>query len=340
MSDRDFNILIIGGGCIGSSIAFDLSRRGFVNTGLIDSGRKTVSATAASGGFTRVFHESKVHVDLALKHQAHTKKNRSLGILGEKSKPIGSLYFFDRRRYRDYEANLQLMEDNHYPFEVLNSKAGSQRFPRYNWDPEQWAIHEPLGDQMSPPDFSEALLNYSKNRGLTLIEDFEVERISHFRDQYRVFGANGNYTAKTLILAGGARILPLVRDLGISLSLKSQPLTLYKIKNQNPGLCSPHFFDRETLEFSGQTDSGHVILSKLDSQRFLDQQNLNDVTEINAPDCYAPNRIGYSGYLMGHPRLLVATGWGGTAFKFSLEVGRRIGDAVESQLSERNLSHA
>ena len=37
---------------------------------------------------------------------------------------------------------------------------------------------------------------------------------------------------------------------------------------------------------------------------------------------------------------MLATGWGGTAFKFSLEIGRRIADGLEQVISEKRISYA
>ena len=66
MQSFDFDIAIIGGGCIGSSILYELCHRGFSNIVLIDHGRKTTSATANSGGMLRIFHENTEHIKAAL----------------------------------------------------------------------------------------------------------------------------------------------------------------------------------------------------------------------------------------------------------------------------------
>lgn len=327
MKSMEFDMAIIGGGCIGSSIAAELSRRGFRNAVLIDQGRSTQSATASSGGILRVFHENLDHMELALNNLTHLKTYQEEEILKEKNQFNGSLYFFASHRLKSYEKNFHYLESKNYPFEILNSDTGSERFPDFLWSKNQLAVYEPLGSHLSPLQFATDLLNFSQNSGLTLVDDFSVERFCFFRDRYKIFSSDAVITAKTLILAGGARLLPQMKDLGISDTLSIESLKIYRSSKPNTDFQLPNYFDRENLEFARLGHGSEIILSHLKSQRLLNVSwNESSFTEITANDCYSPNRQGAAGFLMGHPRLLLATGWGGTAFKFALEIGHRIGN--------------
>lgn len=345
MKNQEFDIAIIGAGCIGSSIAYELTRRGYRNTVIIDNGRKHSSATASSGGMLRVFHENIEHVQLALNNFALLKKYQDRGILKEKHQPNGHLYFFNSRRYPHYAANFHKMESAGYAFEILTPVTGRAKFPQFKWSDDEWAVYEPLGTQLSPITFSDDLLSASQRSGLTLFENFEVDRICHFRGQYKIFSQKTGVVAKTLILAGGARLLPHLTDLGISHSLKSNTLTVYHAEKKNEFLTLPNYFDRETLDFARFGPGTHLIMGNPDSKRMNEIYWAGPLTEISAEDCYSPNRLGFAGFLMGQPRMMLATGWGGTAFKFSLEIGQRIGRGLEhgqneNAHNERNLLHA
>lgn len=340
MIGHDFDIIVIGGGCIGSSIAFQLAKKGFKNIALIDNGRKQDSATARSGGLLRVFHESAEHVELALKHHEQAKELQSQKILSKTARPNGSLYFFDRRRFRDYETNLEKMETHGYPFEVITAKTGQLRFPQFHWSADQWAIFEPQGSHMSPNQFCDELLHYSERNGLSLIENFEVERICFFRDRYRLFSRGQSVYAKTLILAGGARLIPQLRELGIGHTLKAQELKVFKSRENFAFPTLPNFFDRETLQYAGIVSDEKLVISHLTTDRLNQSFNSEKFQEVSGLDCYAPQRAGHAGVLTGQPRLLLATGWGGTAFKFSLEIGQRMALALENQTLERTIFHA
>lgn len=340
MSHFDFDTTIIGGGSIGSSIAYYLAKNGFTNVAVLDSGRKTVSATARSGGMLRVFHENSEHVELALRNHALLRGLQASQILSEKNRPNGSLYFFDRRRFRDFEKNLKIMETHHYPFEVITSKIGNQRFPLFHWSTDQWAIYEPQAGHLSPPIFCDELLNFSEKCGTSLLENFDVDRICFFRDRYRLFNGDKTVSSKTVILAGGARLLPHLKDLGIGHALKSQPIKLFRSKKPKLDYHAPNFFDRETLQYGGQVHNQHMVISKISSEKYVHDLDVSEFEIVEGQDCYAPNRVGYAGWLPGHPRLLLATGWGGTAFKFSLEIGQRITHVLAQETPERSLIHA
>jgi glycine/D-amino acid oxidase-like deaminating enzyme len=344
MKSYEFEITIVGGGCFGASILFELTRRGFSNICLVDFGRNSMSATAHSGGMLRVFHENSIHVDLALANHAKLNRIKQAGVLTDLPKPNGSLYFFNKRRYQDYQSNLDEMNQSHYPFEVLTPETGRKNFPQFRWSDDEWAVYEPLGSQISTKIFVENLIASSQHAGATVLDGFEVQRLCRYSDQYRVSGQNATVTTKTLILAGGARLLPRFSDLGLRFPLTTKMLTTF-VAERNPiappnTLSVPNYFDREDLSYGGFGSENHVTLSHLDDRRIAQPFWSSSFERKAAEDCYAPNRIGFTGQVAGFPRLNLATGWGGTGFKFALEIGHRIATAVEQTAPDRRNAYA
>lgn len=330
MKSLEFEFVIIGGGCIGSSIFYELSRRGFKNIALLDYGRNTTSATANSGGLLRVFHENLEHINLALRHQLIFDRYQKEGIFSEIQKPNGSLYFFSSRRFKTYEKNFHKMAEAEYPFEIINGLEGQERFPGYRWSSQDCAIYEPLGHQFKPSIFAEDLLMAGTQMGSTVVDHFEVRRIYQHLDRYRISGNNTTVTARSLILAGGARLLPRLRDLGLIFPFKSKKLTAYLVEKTDKSQVFENYFDRETLEFGGFGAEKTIILSSLLPNRVIKTFG-PFIQEQSAYDCYAPNRLGVVGKVPGYSSLILAMGWGGTAYKFALAVGRRVAEIVESE---------
>jgi len=391
MKSYDFDITIIGGGCIGSSILHELTRRGFCNIGLIDCGRNSMSATVSSGGMIRVFHENPTHIELALGNYSLLKKYQASGVLKQRMMFNGSLYFFNKHRYIEFQKNLEIMDGANYPFEVFTTACGRKHFPQFLWNDNEWAIYEPQGTQLTPSLFTENLLTSSINAGAMILDDLSVLRFSHHRDYYRISGNEATITTKILILAGGARLLPRLKDLGLNLPLESKMITTYiaiKSKNCIPTHYSsippdnsnkniqktnadthlnkkrngmektslnneylnivepqttwfqPNYFDRETLNFACLGQASYVTLSSPEEQRLIDRPWERSYEEKSELDCYAPNRIGYAGQISGLPHLHLATGWGGTGFKFALEIGNHIATAIDLGKPERRQSYA
>lgn len=353
---RDFDIVILGGGCIGASILYELTRRGFRSLALIDQGRQTTSATANSGGMLRVFHENPEHVALALAHSRMLELYNRMRVIRSRPEQNGSLYFFNRERLAKFEASLRAMSNASYPFEILTTNQGQERFPEFRWADGEWAIYEPQGGVLDPLSYTQDLLRASLADGVTLIDSFEARRLTSYLEHYRICGENQTITARALVLAGGARMLPRLRDLGLRLTLETRTLTTFHAQSlmetdlksnsaTNPEKSAirslPNFFDRETLEFGRLASSRGILLSDpLAGKVRAPFWSAANFTKKVAEDCYAPNRLGIMGQIPGHPRLFIATGWGGTAFKFSHEIGRRTARSIEKDLRERGMSYA
>lgn len=338
MRTLEYDIVVLGGGCIGSSILAELSRVGFSNLALVDEGQKTVSATAQSGGMLRVFHEHLDHVELALAHYQHQRDYLHAGTLTETPSLEGHLYFFNPARYPQYQDNLRRMDEAGYPFEVLAASQGRERFPEFHWSNNEWAIYEPAGTSLSPLRFATDLQAAAQRVGAHVHPCFGVRRLSFHRDRYHLWGENGSISARALILAGGARMIPLMEGFGLRLPLESRALTVHRAQSAATNFRAPHFFDRETLQYARLGRGVEPLFGQRSFER-MTHPTWTLIEERTALDCYAPNRLGFAAQVPGHPRLILATGWGGTAFKFSLEVGRRVAHLVERDLPERRSHH-
>ena len=322
------------------SILQNLVSRGLSNIVLVDRGRKFESATANSGGMVRVFHENPHHVQLALGNHRKLMHLLSKGVLGHESPCNGSLYFFNHQRFGSYQQTLKKMSRANYPFEIIYPCEGRKRFPAFQWHPDDLAIYEALGRQLNPHTFVDSLLNASRRPGVSVLEDFEARRIRPHLNRYIISGNEQTLTAKTLILAGGAALLPRLQDLGLTLSLESQTLTAYVADKIEKNFQIPNYLDRETLEFGGFGQAETVVLSHTTQKRLREENWQSKFRTRFARDCYAPNRMGFLGQIAGHSQLFLATGWGGTAFKFALELGQRMGRIIEKTLLKKGELYA
>lgn len=333
-----FDFVILGGGCIGSSIAYQLTDNGLQSVALIDHSFKTQSATLFSGGMIRVFHESLQHTKLAYQSYLSFTSFIKEGILKESLSRHGSLYFFDPSRRDSYAPILSYLSEQQYPFEILTSEQGQKRFPEYVWE-NRSAIYEPLGMQISPFEYVEEMRHGGSQRGLTLFTEHEVTRICQSQGGYRLLGHGINICAKNLILAGGAQMMSLIQNLKLGLSLEAKPLSYFKIKTTGSRKVLPNYFDRETLEFGGGFANEDIILSHLQPTRFQEPFEFQNYQICEALDSYAPLRAGYMGNVAGFPNLIVATGWGGTAFKFAPEVAVQITKLLKKNQVARGMSY-
>lgn len=329
MQQLEYDITIIGGGCIGSSILYELCRRHFKNVALLDHGRKTVSATTHSGGMLRVFHENPAHIELALQNALRLEAYQQTNLFTHKMKKNGHLYFFNKKRYRDYKKNINKMEKANYPFEIITAQSGKNRFSHFNWN-NDWAIFEPAAGGLSPQQYADDLLTASVKQGASLYDSLEVQHILFEKNKYLLITNDISIKTEKLVLAGGARILPLLQQLNLPFSLAVKTLTTYTTNTLKSNKELPNFFDRESLHFASFSQQNIAIFSNDYCERIKEKNWINVFEKKSANDIYAPQRIGLLGKIPGFSNLFIATGWGGTAFKFALEIGHRIVNTIET----------
>ncbi len=236
----------------------------------------------------------------------------------------GALYFFARDRYAGYTESLRLMQRQRYPFEVVDAEQGRKCFPQFRWESHEMAIYEPCAGQTSPLAFADAALSIGERHGLQVRSDVEVTSIEQRRGAYRLTTCAGTIAARTLICAGGARMLPLLGAFGVALQAKELSAVI-------AAPCdAPNFFDRETLEYGGFASKHHAIVSTTRPTRMC--RTFTAIGESKALDCYSVDRLGVR---TSHPNLIVAGGWGGTAFKLALGIASRIAQRLTTRSDDR-----
>ncbi len=338
MNPQDFDVVVIGGGCIGASILFTLHRRGMKNLALVDSGRKNLSATAHSGGLLRIFHESSAHVDLALGHLNRMETLRKTENLLAPLQRNGSLYFFSKKRLGNYCPLFEKMQRNYYPFEVITTDEGRKRFPDFRWSDDDLAVYEPLAGSMNPVEFSQNLLDHCLDDKIPIFEDVEINSVVPIKGGFLLNAAAVKIRAARVVFAGGAQMLPLLKIYGLPVELTAQELTTYSAKKTS-SFNAPNYFDRESLEFASLGQETLVTLSHPRPTRLTLKNWNSDYTVKRAFDCYTPQRKGFVGRVPGHEGIFIATGWGGTAFKFSLEIANQVARSIETHSYERLVAH-
>lgn len=329
--NNHFETLILGGGCIGSSILFALNRLGIKNTALVDSGLKTTSATSQSAGMLRSFHENPVHTELAIRSRQLLDTYRREESLHIKLVCSGSLYFFHKDRLEGFEKSLKIMQDNGCAYEIITPSLGQKEFSEFHWGDDDLAIYESNGTYLNPLMLVGELQSYSEAQGASIFSDTKIHHIELTDGRYHLVADGRTFSAKQLILAGGAAMLPLLRDIDIDLPLEDSQLSLFTSPSVSTKMSLPNYFDRETLEHGRLTPGCLPLISTQAPERLKCLGTDPNSIEIRASDSYAPGRLGLIVNPPGHPHMTVATGWGGTALKFSLEIGHRCAERLTSK---------
>ncbi len=212
------DLLIIGGGCMGASTAFHLTRRG-ENVLLLEKGHVASGATGHSGAIVRQHYESRIGIRLARRSLAFFQRFEDE--TGE-SCDFRTTGFLSGTRTRDepaFDALFQLLQSEGVRAERLAPKEATVLEPEMDASDYSALVHDPDAGYADPIATATGFTTAADRAGATVLEDQAVRSIIVRKNRVegvrlrggrtiaseRVLVAAGNWTP-SLVAAVGVRI--------------------------------------------------------------------------------------------------------------------------------------
>src|SRR5947209_18966285 len=218
---RRADAVVVGGGCMGTSIAFHLARRG-VDVVLVERGHVASGATGHSGALVRQHYEARIGIRLA---------RESLGFFQRFEKETGypcdfrTTGFLSGTRHRDlaaFEALLSLLRSEGVKAERLTSSEAKGVEPQLNVSDYAAVVHDPEAGYADPITTAVGFARAAEARGAVVLEDRDV--LSVITRSGRIAGVQvrGRSTIATerVILAAGNWTPELARPLPVQLPVR------------------------------------------------------------------------------------------------------------------------
>jgi hydrogen cyanide synthase HcnC len=261
------DIVVVGGGLVGSALALGLMRSGQRVT-LLDEG--DVAYRASRGNFALVWVQSKGlgHPEYALWSKRSAEAWHSLaGILREEagidvahSQPGGFTICLSEAELEQRAAIMTRLHNQphmtDFPYEVLGREETKRRLPDIGPD-VAGAIYSPLDGHVNSLKLFRALHAALAARGVYYRPGHPVASIAPEADGFRVTGPWGELRAPKILLAAGldnARLAPMV---GLEAPVKPSKGQIIVTEKAEPFLRNPMVTIR-------QTDEGGIMIG--DSQ--------------------------------------------------------------------------
>lgn len=264
---RDFDVAVIGGGLMGSAIAWGLAKIG-QRVAVLDEG--DVAFRAARGNFALVWVQSK---GLGMpRYSAWTMEssNKWAGFAGMLKEQTGIDVAFQRPggfnlslSQREFEARAALLER-------LQSQPGMQRFEYQMLGADEVRRHIPqIGPEVVGASYSRfdghcnslrllrGLHTGMQQLGATYLGSHRVSTIEHSSGEFRLSTAHGEVRAQKIVLAAGIDNARLGPQVGLDIPVRPQRGQLIVTEKTAPFLQYP-------VQTVRQTDEGGVMMG--DSQ--------------------------------------------------------------------------
>jgi glycine oxidase len=363
MERYHYDVVIVGGGIIGASIAFQLAKRHF-HVGVLEKGRiASQSSSAAAGmlGAQSEFFEESPLIPLAIKSRGMTPKlaeelreltGIDIGLVQKGMLKVAVTEEEAAALRRHYE----FWQHTDYPVRWLSMDEAAEIEPNVSRD-LAGAMYIPSDGQVSASDFAAAFANASIAYGAKWHEYTEVIDLQRADYSYMIRTNHGTIAADVVVIAAGAWSSRVLAKTGISLPMYPVKGECLLVKTEKPliqatvfakngcyivpkrgnrlligATSTPHTFDRKV--------SIHGIMSLLERAHHLlpEMKNAEWEKAWSGIRPQTSDGLPYIGEHPCYPNVWIATGHYRNGILLSPITGVLLADLIEGKGSEVDLA--
>ena len=214
-------VVIVGGGIIGTSVAYHLAKLGISDVVLLERRQLTCGTTWHAAGLVGQLRGSQRMTQLA-KYTAElyagleAETGQATGF-----KQTGSISIAtNEARFEELKRNASMAKIFDLQVDVITPEEVKERYPLINTEDLLGAVHIPSDGKANPVDVTQALAKGARAGGAMIFEDTKVLAINH--DGKRVTGLKtdvGEITADAVVICGGMWTRDLLATIGVNVPL-------------------------------------------------------------------------------------------------------------------------
>ncbi len=248
---KDYDVIVIGLGGMGSAALYHLAKRGLNVLGI--ERYEIPHGMGSSHGLTRIirlaYYEDSSYVPLL---------RRSYALWAELEREFGEQLYFQTGSIdmgpedgEVFSGSLRSCLENELAHEALDSRQLSARFPGYHMPPETMALFQPQGGLLIPERCIIAHVELAKSYGAAAHTGERVLGWDILTDERLALRTDaGRYVAEKLVICGGAWAAKLAPELA-GVALPERQVVLW-LETKQPKLFTPERFP----VWNGQVEEG------------------------------------------------------------------------------------
>lgn len=237
-------VIIIGGGVHGASLAFQLALRG-VKALVLEKHFVGAGATGRSSGLVRMHYDTEIDSRLAWESFTYFRNWKELvgGDCGFTR--TGFIQIADAAHLNALKANVVMHQRIGIPSLLITAADVQRLAPAFVTDDFALAAYEPESGYALPSDTTNALMQAARERGARLVQNCTVTGISVVGDKVAgVETTQGAYSAPIVVNAAGAWAKPINAMVGLAIPYDTwRHDTLYVTRPATMRLAHPTVID-------------------------------------------------------------------------------------------------
>jgi len=178
---NSYDVVVIGAGVIGSSVAFHLAKFGAKNVLVLDRGSIGAGTTSQSSGILRTHYSVKENVELA--RQSWAVFNDFAQYLGDEEASCGlvkcgyMIVAAEGDKLEPLRASLKQQQDQGIPLELLNQKQAKELLPIARFEDAALIGYEPEAGFADAYLVATSFARAARRGGVTVRENAEVHKV-------------------------------------------------------------------------------------------------------------------------------------------------------------------
>ncbi|WP_104020070.1 GcvT family protein [Roseovarius nitratireducens] len=285
--------LVVGGGAIGTSIAYHLAKAGWQDIMLLERDELTSGSTWHAAGLLPLFnmsyattHIHKYSVDFYKTLEAETGLNAGFAV-------VGNLRMAQTdERMDEYMLYAATAETCGVPYEWLTPDEIKARWPLINTEDLKGAIYHNTDGYINPADVTQAMAKGARQRGVMIERKWQA-------DAFHWTGTAWEVTCTKMVEKGGNLVpsdeqIVITAEHVVTASGNHAQTTAKKLGIKIPAIPVEHQFivmdkDPALVEYRANGGQEHPVVRDADAQSYVREERggwILGVYEKNAPACF------------------------------------------------------
>jgi sarcosine oxidase subunit beta len=223
------DVVVIGGGCVGTSVLYHLAALGCPDAVLVEADALGAGSTSKAAGGIRVQHEDELNTRLVLRSLEEFTRFEELTGTPIDFKQVGYLFLLDNELdFTAFSRAAVTQQRLGIPTELLDASAVNGMVPGLETADLVGATYSPVEGYASPEAVVEGYAAAARRLGARVVVGTRAVEILTEAD--RVVGVrtdSGSISADVVVVAAGTGCAELTKPIGFDLPVHGEPRTIF-----------------------------------------------------------------------------------------------------------------